>query len=349
MKTIRNPKRNSLCNFLRTVGRCGTLALALAAGPVLSAHAAPAGWTLVIHGGAGGIPKDLPAAERAAIDQALHRALEEGGRILAAGGSSLDAVQRAVEVMEESGVLNSGRGAVLNHDGVAELDAAIMDGASRKAGSVAALHHVAHPIDLARAVMDHSRHVLLVGEGAEQFAREQGMALMPESYFVTERRRRDLQRAIEHEAAERAPAPLPTGSKGTVGAVALDTHGNLAAATSTGGLTNKHPGRVGDSPIIGAGTYAQNGVCAISATGVGELFIRYTAAADVCARVKYRGQSISEASAAVIDELSSVGGEGGMIAVDAQGNVATPYSSPSMLRGRISADQAATVVIGEGG
>jgi beta-aspartyl-peptidase (threonine type) len=302
-------------------------------------------WALAIHGGAGGIPKDLPATELQVIRDTLQRALDAGSEVLASGGSSLDAVQGAVRVMENSGVLNSGRGAVLNHEGFAELDAALMDGATHKAGAVAALRHVANPIDLARQVMDHSRHVLLVGEGAERFAQEQGVVLMPESYFVTERRRKELQRAIESARKAAAQSDLLWVPKGTVGAVALDTHGNLAAATSTGGLTNKHFGRVGDSPIIGAGTYAENGVCAVSATGVGEVFIRYTAAADVCARVKYRRESLEAAAAEVIEELKAARGEGGMIAMDATGKVAMPYSSAAMLRGQVSSKQAANVVV----
>jgi L-asparaginase / beta-aspartyl-peptidase len=302
-------------------------------------------WVLAIHGGAGGVPKDLPASEVAAIRAALQRALDAGGQVLASGGTSLDAVQSAVRVMENSGVLNAGRGAVLNHEGFAELDAALMDGASRKAGAVAALRHVANPIDLARQVMDHSKHVVLVGEGAEQFAREQGITLMPESYFITERRRQELQRALEAEKKPAVQSSLGWSPGGTVGAVALDTHGSLAAATSTGGLTNKHFGRVGDSPIIGAGTYAEDGACAVSATGAGEVFIRYTAAAQVCARVKYRGESVESAAAGVIRELKAAGGEGGMIALDASGRVAMPFSSTTMLRGRVGSKQPAEVVV----
>lgn len=319
--------------------------LALIAGLVGGAAQAAPKWVLAIHGGAGSLPKDLPASELAAIRDAMGRALQAGSRVLDAGGSGLDAVQSAVKVMEDSGVLNSGRGAVLDHEGFAELDAALMDGATRRAGAVAALRHVANPIDLARLVMDRSTHVLLVGPGAEQFAQEQGIALMPESYFITERRRKEWQRAIEEERKPRAASAIPWHPAGTVGAVALDTHGNLAAATPTGGLTNKHAGRVGDSPVIGAGTYAENGACAVSATGVGEVFIRYTAAADVCARVKYRGETLAAAAAEVIRELKDAGGEGGMIALDPAGGVSMPYSSPTMLRGRAASQQAPEVVV----
>jgi len=301
-------------------------------------------WVLAIHGGAGKLPKDLRPTELEAIRDALRAALDAGSRILVSGGSSLDAVQRTVRVMENSGVLNAGRGAVLNHEGFAELDAALMDGSNRKAGAVAALRHVANPIDLAREVMDHSKHVLLVAQGAEQFARERGITLVPGSYFITERRRKELRRAIEADR-KAMHGSLPGGPMGTVGAIALDIHGNLAAGTSTGGLTNKHFGRVGDSPIIGAGTYAENGVCAVSATGAGEAFIRYMAAADVCARVKYAKQSVEAAAGEVIRELRAAGAEGGMIALDATGKVVMPYSSETMQRGQVSSQQPAEVIV----
>jgi len=232
-------------------------------------------WALAIHGGAGAAPKDLLECELAQTRNAVNAALEAGAAILTAGGGSLDAVQAVVHILENCGVLNAGRGAVLNHEGFAELDACLMDGNGRRVGAVAGLRHIANPIDLARRVMDHGKHVMLAGPGAEQFATEQGLTLMPASYFITERRRKQLDAAIV--------------ATGTVGAVALDAHGNLAAATSTGGLTNKHYGRVGDSPIVGAGTFAENGVCAISATGDGEFFIRYTVASEVSARVRYQG------------------------------------------------------------
>jgi len=305
------------------------------------AAAERASWALAVHGGAGGIPKDLPPQEIARIRAALETALRAGSEVLRANGDSLDAVQRAVHVMEDSGVLNCGRGAVLNHEGFAELDAALMSGRDRRSGSVAALRHVANPIDLARIVMDQTPHVLIVGEGAEQLAREQGLAVMPDSYFVTERRRRELERAIEAARHPEKRASLDWYPRGTVGAVALDARGDLAAATSTGGLTNKHYGRVGDSPIIGAGTYAENPVCAVSATGAGEYFIRYTAASEVCARIKYLGKDLETAAQDVITEVKRAGGEGGLIAIDRVGRIAMPYSSPTMLRGQTSASDPA--------
>lgn len=268
-------------------------------------------WTLVIHGGAGMRRREPTAAELQAIRATLRLALDTGARVLGAGGRGLDAVQDAVRVMEASGVLNAGRGAVLNRDGFAELDAALMDGRGRRAGAVAAVRHLAHPIDIARAVMEEGRHVMLAGEGAKQFALEQGLSLVPDEYFTSAR---------WHPA-------------GTVGAVALDAHGDLAAATSTGGLAGKRAGRVGDSPIIGAGTFAENGVCAVSCTGAGESFVRFTAAGEVAARVKLLGRDIDVAAGEVIDSLKAHGGLGGIIAVDAHGRIATPFSSQTMLRG----------------
>jgi L-asparaginase / beta-aspartyl-peptidase len=280
-------------------------------------------WALAIHGGAGAAPKDLPESELALTRNAMRAALAAGAMILATGGSSLDAVQAAVRILENCGVLNAGRGAVLNHEGFAELDACVMDGNGRRVGAVAGLRQIANPIDLARRVMEHGRHVLLAGPGAEQFATEQGVAFMPASYFITERRRQQLEAAIV--------------AAGTVGAVALDAHGNLAAATSTGGLTNKHYGRVGDSPIVGAGTFAENGVCAISATGDGEFFIRHTVASEVSARIRYQGKDAETAAREVIEHLKSIGGIGGLIAVDAAGRITMPYSSAVMPRGQVSA------------
>ena len=283
------------------------------------------GWALALHGGAGAAPRDLPESELALMRQALRAALEAGATLLSGGGSSLDAVQAAVRILENCGVLNAGRGAVLNHEGFAELDACVMDGNGRRAGAVAGVRHIANPVDLARRILDHGRHVMLAGPGAEQFATEQGFALMPASHFITERRRRQLEAAF--------------GATGTVGAVARDSQGNLAAATSTGGLTNKLYGRVGDSPIVGAGTLAENGLCAISATGDGELFIRYTVASELSARMRYQAKDVQSAGREVIAQLQSVGGSGGLIAIDAAGRITMPYSAAVMPRGWVSAEQ----------
>ncbi|MBL8644969.1 MAG: isoaspartyl peptidase/L-asparaginase [Rhodospirillaceae bacterium] len=291
-------------------------------------------WAVAVHGGAGGLPKNLPPEELKKIQDTLRTALETAGQMLEGGQSSLDAVEAAVKVMENSCVLNAGCGAVLGHEGFAELDAAIMNGKDRAVGSVAAVHQLPNPIAAARLVMEKSPHVLLVGDGAEKFAVAQGLSLKPREYFITARRKAEWQRAID-----------AAGSKGTVGAVALDKSGNLAAATSTGGMTNKAVGRVGDAPIIGAGTYAENGVCAVSATGHGEYFIRYTVTGDICARVKYKSEPIDKAARMVIDDLAKVGGTGGVIALDAKGNIAMPYSTPTMIRGHLKAGGASNVVV----
>lgn len=320
-------------------------------GTAAARRAVPPGrWALAIHGGAGTRPRRLAADEVRAIRETLERALDAGIQILAGGGRSLDAVQSAVRVMESSGVLNAGRGAVLNQDGFAELDAALMDGRERRAGAVAAVRHIAHPIDLARAILENGRHVLLAGEGARRFAVERGFDLEPDEYFITPRRLAELERmraaaGAGSDGSSPGSAPIPWHPAGTVGAVALDAHGDLAAATSTGGLTGKHAGRVGDSPIIGAGTFAENGVCAVSGTGAGEFFMRFTAASEVAARVRFGGASLEDAARAVIGMMKAAGGEGGLIAVDAHGNIATPFSSEAMLRASASAAREPEVIV----
>ncbi|MBN8469627.1 isoaspartyl peptidase/L-asparaginase [Corallococcus exiguus] len=389
-----------------------------------------------MHGGAGVISRENLTLEReAAMRAALTQALLAGHAVLAKGGRSMDAVTAAIRVMEDSPYFNAGKGAVFNHDGVNELDAAVMDGKTRMAGSVAGVHHIQNPIDLARLVMEKSPHVMMVGDGAEAFAQSQGMPLVDAKYFFTEERWQGLQRALEQERAKGAPpaeqgqpstqgltpaqpgppttpaqpstqglppasAPQPgqpatpaqpgppatpvqqsgpaqpptqgatpaqpvtpaqpqpgssltpgvdpiTGDHkfGTVGAVALDMDGNLAAGTSTGGMTNKRFGRVGDAPIIGAGTYADER-CAVSATGHGEFFIRYTVARDICARVEYQDLPLPEAANYVVnDVLVKAGGEGGVIAMDRQGHVAMPFNSSGMYRGYIGEDGTPTVAI----
>ncbi len=289
--------------------------------------------------------KELPESELQRSRDALQRALEAGSAILASRGDSLDAVQSAVRSMEGSGVLNAGLGAALNHEGLAELDAALMDGRDRRAGAVAAVRHVAHPIDLARAILDDGKHVMLSGLGAEQFARDRGLELRSDADFISERRLKELERAIRASRRAGGSASISSNPMGTVGAVALDVHGALAAATSTGGLTNKYPGRVGDSPIIGAGTLAENGVCAVSTTGAGEYFMRFTVAADVRARVKYLGQSLEAAAREAIADLKAAGGEGGLIAIDREGAIVMPFSSQTMLRGQASCNQEPEVIV----
>jgi beta-aspartyl-peptidase (threonine type) len=287
---------------------------------------------IVIHGGAGVIERAHMTAEREASYRAgLAAALDAGYAVLERGGSSLDAVAAAIRTMEDDPQFNAGRGAVLTHDGHCELDAAIMDGPGLRAGAVSGVRHVKNPIDLARLVMDKSPHVLLAGEGAEEFALEQGVVLVPASYFITPERVRELEEAKRAEVA-RASASAPKGT-GTVGALALDAQGRLAAGTSTGGITNKRHGRIGDTPIIGAGTYASES-CAVSGTGQGEFYIRQVVAHDICAMVQYQHLSIEAAVRAIIHEkLKRTGGEGGVIALDRDGNFAMDFNSAGMHRG----------------
>ena len=294
---------------------------------------------IVIHGGAGVIePSKMTPAQAASYRAGLGAALDAGYAILERGGSSLDAVTAAVRTMEDDPQFNAGKGAVLNHEGDAELDAAIMDGRGPRAGAVASVFHVKNPIELARLVMEKSPHVLLVGRGAEDFALEQGVVLVPRSYFRTERRERELAEALQAEKPQPQPrttrAAAQAPGMGTVGAVALDREGTLAAATSTGGLTNKRLGRVGDSPIIGAGTYASNESCAVSGTGQGEYYLRQLVAYDICALVMYRHMSLADAVHEVIHvKLQRTGGEGGVIALDPAGNIVMDFNSVGMFRG----------------
>jgi beta-aspartyl-peptidase (threonine type) len=288
-------------------------------------------YSIAIHGGAGAVPRHTltPQREQRYRD-GLAAALDLGYSILEKGGSSLDAVAAAVRTLEDNPLFNAGRGAALTRDGAAELDAAIMEGRQQRAGAVAAVRHVQNPIELARRVMEKSRHVLLVGAGAEELALEEGLALVPNAYFRTEER----QAQLESERSGRPVSDLFPSSQGTVGAVALDAAGDLAAATSTGGMTNKRQGRVGDSPIIGAGTYAKNGVCAVSATGHGEYFIRTVAAHHICAAVEYRGLTLREAVHELLHQkLRELGGSGGVIAIDAGGRIVTEFSTEGMFRG----------------
>ena len=306
------------------------LCLAVAVAPAVAVEPRPL--AIAIHGGAGVIdPAKMTPQRAASYRVGLAAALDAGYAILERGGSSLDAVTASVRTMEDDPQFNAGRGAVLNHEGDAELDAAIMDGHGPRAGAVAGVRHVRNPVELARLVMENSPHVLLVAEGAEEFALEQGVVLVPRGYFRTEARVRELDEARRTEAEQlKAAAP---GASGTVGAVALDRAGHLAAATSTGGLTNKHHGRVGDSPIVGAGTYADDASCAVSGTGQGEFFIRQLVAYDICALVQYRHLTLAQAVREVIQKLRRTGGEGGVITVDRSGNIAMDFNSVGMFRG----------------
>ncbi|MDO5505536.1 MAG: isoaspartyl peptidase/L-asparaginase [Pseudoxanthomonas suwonensis] len=300
---------------------------------------------LVIHGGAGVIERSqLSAQEEAAVRAELDRALDAGQAVLAGGGTALDAVIAAVRVLEESPRFNAGKGAVYNALGEHELDASVMEGHSSRAGAVAGVRTIRNPVLLARKVMEASPHVMLMGEGAEKFADEHpGIERVPNDWFDTPHRRRQLERAREREAAERAAGVDAADAEpgryfGTVGAVALDVHGHIAAATSTGGMTNKRWGRIGDAPIIGAGTYA-NEQCGVSATGWGEFFIRAAVAHDICARMAYRGDSLQVASDAVVmQRIPAMGGDGGVIALDREGNIALPFNTSGMYRGWLRAD-----------
>jgi L-asparaginase / beta-aspartyl-peptidase len=305
--------------------------IALAALFLCAGSAQPAtNFVLVAHGGAGDYINMAPQAIEARRDVVV-QAVRAGYAILARGGAGVDAVEATIQVMEDSGLFDAGRGAYYTKDGVPEMDAAIMDGRTLQAGSVASVKHIASPIHLARLVMEKTPHVLLVAEGAEEFAKSQGIELVSPYYFYTEREWKRFQDAQKEKK---------TGSgHGTVGAVALDQAGNLAAGTSTGGTVLKMPGRVGDSPIIGAGTYANNESCAISATGVGEYFMRNVVASDICARFRYQHVSLAQAADDVVmKELVAQHGEGGVIALDRQGDVATPFNTTGMLTGVVRAD-----------
>lgn len=282
-------------------------------------------WALVIHGGAGNIPQEsLSKEKQEAYQLKMEEALQAGSDILASGGTSLDAVEATIHVLEDSPLFNAGKGAVFNALGQNEMDASIMDGNTGLAGAIAGVRHIKNPISAARMVMDKSPHVLLVGDGAEVFASQNGIKMMDTSYFFTETR---------WESYEK----LKKQKFGTVGCVAFDKKGNIVAGTSTGGMTLKMPGRVGDSPIIGAGTYAENSTCGISATGHGEFFIRNVVAYDISARMKYLGLSLEDASRQVIQEkLKPIGGEGGVIGIDSQGNVMMQFNTTTMFRGFVS-------------
>ncbi len=286
---------------------------------------------IAIHGGAGVISRAsmTPEAE-AAYRRDLESALDAGYAVLERGGSSLDAVTAAVRILEDSPLFNAGRGAVFNHEGINELDASIMDGKDRQAGAVAGVRHVRNPVLLARAVMEDSPHVMLTGTGAEEFALERGIELVPRSYFFTERRWSQLERARQGDRLSAADL----GYYGTVGAVARDQQGNLAAATSTGGMTNKRWGRVGDSPVIGAGNYADNRSCAVSATGSGEYFIRSVLAHEIAALIRHRSlDAVTAAREAIGQSLAGIGGDGGVIVIDHEGRIAMEFNTEGMFRG----------------
>ncbi len=298
-------------------------------------------YVLVIHGGAGVITKQNMTPEKEKAYRAkLNEALETGQKILEKGGTATETVIAVINIMENSPLFNAGKGAVFTHEGKNELDASIMDGKTLNAGAVAGVTNVKNPITLAYAVMTKSKHVMLSGKGASEFAKEQGLEIVDPSYFYTENRWKSLQKVLKNEKnAEKE-------KHGTVGCVVLDKAGNLAAGTSTGGMTNKQYGRIGDSPVIGAGTYADNATCAVSCTGHGEFFIRYVVAYTVSALMKYKGLSLQEAGNEIINNtLKNVGGEGGLISVDKNGNIAMPFNTPGMFRGYLKSKGEKKVLI----
>ncbi|HWV64810.1 isoaspartyl peptidase/L-asparaginase [Chitinophaga sp.] len=331
-------------------GRFGILFLLAAFFALPVAAQQKASYVLVIHGGAGTIlKKNMTPEKEAAYKSSLKKALETGYKVLQSGGSSLDAVEATVRVLEDDSLFNAGKGAVFTHEGRNELDAAIMNGKTKAAGAVAGVTTIRNPVSAARAVMEKSEHVMMVGPGAEKFAKEAGLQIVDPSYFRTETRWQDLQRAIREDSLAAAKSnaytnPVKFGIKnrdykfGTVGAVALDQQGNLAAATSTGGMTNKKYGRIGDSPIIGAGTYANNETAAISCTGWGEFYIRNVVAYDLSALMEYKGLSVQQAGNAVIKKVGNMGGDGGLIALDRKGNMTMSFNTEGMYRGAVTKD-----------
>jgi len=298
---------------------------------------------IVIHGGAGTILKEnMSDSLETAYKEKLKEAISAGYEILKKGGTSLDAVTHTINVMEDSPLFNAGKGAVFTHEGRNELDASIMDGKTLNAGAVAGVRHIKNPINLARDVMEKSDHVMLYGEGAEEFAKSLGYKMMDTSYFYTKDRYESLKRVLEREKNKKVSYedPFIKDSKfGTVGCAALDKHGNLAAGTSTGGMTNKRWNRIGDAPIIGAGTYANNATCAVSSTGWGEFFIRSVVAYDISALMEYKGMSLQDAAKEVIQKkVPALGGDGGIVAIDKDGNVAMEFNTAGMYRASINSE-----------
>jgi isoaspartyl peptidase/L-asparaginase-like protein (Ntn-hydrolase superfamily) len=331
------------------LGRDGCAALALRAAKRLNCDhiiweiSMPA--ILAIHGGAGTMRRDSMTPElEAAHHEGLRRALKAGHAVLAAGGTALDAVTQAVIALEDDALFNAGHGAVYTSAGKHELDAAVMDGAKREAGAVAGVLGPRNPVLAARAVLA-SEHVLLHGRGAEDFCRDHGVAFAPAAHCHTNRRWEALLAEMQRRRETAEDTRDDAAKHGTVGAVACDSHGHVAAATSTGGMTGKAPGRIGDCPIFGAGTWADDATCAVSATGHGEYFIRYAAAHEIASRMRYLGEGVDKAASLVVSELGAIGGSGGLIAVDAEGHVSLPFNSSGMYRGLIGVDGIARTAI----
>jgi beta-aspartyl-peptidase (threonine type) len=317
-------------------------------------------WAIVVHGGAGVIEReDLSPEQETAYRAAMNRAIQAGAAVLTKGGSALDAVETTIELMEDDPLFNAGRGAVFTAEGRNELDAAIMDGKTLAAGSIAGVTRTRHPISLARRVMEKSPHVMLISTGADTFSKEQGLEQVAPGWFYTERRWRALEKFLKEKNLPVPPKPAGArdaattahlahdeGKKGTVGVAALDLNGNIAAGTSTGGTTGKRWGRVGDAPIIGAGTYASNTSCAVSATGTGEFFIRLTVAREICSLVEHKGMKLQAAADEVVQKrLTAIGGDGGIIAVAPDGQIAWSFNTSGMYRAKMSKDQPVLISI----
>ncbi len=300
-------------------------------------------YTIVIHGGAGVMSKELiNETARSEYKAKLNEALELGNKMLAEGATATDVVVKVINIMENSPLFNAGKGAVFTHEGVNELDASFMEGRTLNAGAVAGVRDIKNPINAARAVMEHSEHVMLSGPGASQFAKEQGLEIVPNSYFYTESRYQSLQQLLKKERER-------TGkdNTGTVGCVVLDSYGNLCAGTSTGGMTNKRYGRIGDSPVIGAGTYANNNTCAVSCTGHGEYYIRLGFARDISALMEYKNLDLQAACREEINKLTNMGGTGGVIGVDKRGNIAMEFNTSGMFRGYLKSSGEKEIAIFE--
>jgi len=333
MRRTMNNSMRPVLTFLASVA----FLVSVSSNPALADDDAPV--AIAIHGGAGTIIRsDLSEEREKAIRETLARALKAGHARLTDGKTAMDAVEAAIVVLEDSPLFNAGHGAVFNSQGGNELDAAVMDGRSRNAGAVTGVRHIRNPILLARSVMNESPHVMLAGSGAEEFALSQGFALVPGDYFHTERRWQQFEKSRQQQTTRNELPPLEF-RVGTVGAVALDRDGNVAAGTSTGGMTNKRFGRIGDVPVIGAGTYADNDTCAVSATGHGEYFIRAVVAHDIAAQIRYTGRSLQAAAEDVVmRKLVDMGGTGGIISINRRGEISMVHNTPGMYRGSIDTD-----------
>jgi beta-aspartyl-peptidase (threonine type) len=353
METLKQERNNMkhLCTLLAVV------IAALTSGCMQKAPASKTGnYVMVIHGGAGTIlKKNMTPEKEAAYRAGLEAALKKGYEVLQSGGASVDAVEATIRLLEDNPLFNAGKGAVFTHDGHNELDAAIMDGRTLAAGSVAGVRTIKNPISLARAVMEKSEHVMMAGRGAEEFAAQVGVEIVDTAYFRTEERWKGLQQALKEDSMkaklDHSYVPHKLGIQnvdnkfGTVGCVALDNKGNLAAGTSTGGMTNKKYGRIGDAPVIGAGTYANNQTAAVSCTGWGEFYIRNVVAHDLSALMDYKGLSVEEAGKAVIKKVGDLGGDGGLIALDKNGNMVMPFNTEGMYRGSVTKDGKIEILI----